>query len=79
MCSKVPSQPLGPCLDFYPGADPEAIVQVGSSIRPKQVACPTQLGFKQGTHYLSAKRKSPSFKAGTFLKGFTWAKESVYC
>lgn len=75
---KSPVSTPGTCLGFYPGAGTEAIVQVGSS-RPRQVACPTQLGGKQGTHYLSAKTKSPSFKAGTFLKGFTWAKASVYC
>lgn len=32
-----------------------------------------------GTGYLSAKVKSPSFKAGTFLRGFTWAKASLWC
>ena len=31
-----------------------------------------------GAYYLSAKVKSPSFRAGTFLRGFTWTKSSLW-
>lgn len=34
---------------------------------------------RSGSSYLSAKVKSPSFKAGTFFRGFTWAKASLRC
>lgn len=32
-----------------------------------------------GPSYLSVKTKSPSFKTGTFCRGFTWAKASLRC
>lgn len=34
---------------------------------------------RSGSSYLSVKVKSPSFKAGTFFRGFTWAKASLRC
>lgn len=36
-------------------------------------------GCRRGPRYLSVKVKSPSFKAGTFFRGFTWAKASLRC